>query len=1139
MTLTRSVSVRSRKNWLGPLCAAGIVVAAILTPISATAATTWPAPDGLSEYTAAASCWEVKQLKPSAPSGIYWLNTPALGAAEQFYCDQTTSGGGWLLIGRGREGWSETNEGAGTPAEVRSTLTGQDAFVPKQLSAGMIDKLLNNQPVKSMTDGVRLRRATNATGTTWQEATFVFASPRVEWSWMFENEQRAGAWTIGTASGTGGTMAAFGQSNNQNRIETTTGSAEGWKTGFGFGTAARGNPAANSFIWAPSTTAGRPRPFTQVYLRPKLMSSALYTNAIPSAGTAKLEQAAVASSFAMPTVWGVSGIGAGPNTVEGSQEVSAFAEGNGIIYIGGNFLTVQKTATGGSQVAQSYLAAFDVKTGEWIPSFRPTLDKQVKALAVLPNGTLAVGGYFSQVNGAARPGLVALNPTTGATDPTFTTTLINNLSGGVPVVRGLDVQGDWLYIGGNFTHMSGGSAVGQVYTRAAGRVSVADGTPDKTWNPEFNGTVMALDASAQGDRVYYAGFFTASKATAAVKAASIRTADTGVVPWSVNFASTTNYQQAVKEVGNKVWLGGSQHMLYSYDRASMTELSTNIGLAGGDFQAISTDGSVVYGGCHCFYTNYAGARTWPSVGTNWTQATKINSVGAWDNATGKPMPQFSPTVSQRVGAGSWALFSDSNGVTWFGGDYTKSQKAGYVSQWSGGFVRFAPNDSKAPSTPSGLAVSNSPGGETLTWAASVDNQDAVTYQVLRNDRVVATTRSLSVTLPATPTGTKYFVRAADGSGNWSASTPAATVGTTTPADPTNPVLVAGGSTWSYSFGATAPASGWQANDFDASAWSTGAAPIGWGQALLGTTLSTAAPQPLTAYYRKSFDVVDATKVASVKLTTRADDGIVVYVNGKEVLRNNIAAGPVTSTTYALTSVTAANALANPVTVTIPGSAFSTGKNVIAAEVHSNYKTTPSASFELAAQATFGTQPPVDPPVDPVDPGSVAPGTVVIAPASSWSYSYPASAPDAAWKDAGFDATGWSTGAAPIGWGQPVLGTVLTPVAPQPLTSYYRSSFTVADPGAIGALVFTTRADDGIVVYLNGVEVKRSNMAAGTVTNTTYASSAIGASAAVANPVVFEVPGSALVAGANVISAEVHSNYKSTPSASFELSAIVK
>ncbi|MEO6201525.1 MAG: fibrinogen-like YCDxxxxGGGW domain-containing protein [Cryobacterium sp.] len=1136
MPSTTTPEDRSALRRLAALIAAGAVLASLLVPSAANAAL--PAPDGLTAATAAASCWEVKQVTPAAPSGVYWLVTPALGAPEQFYCDQSTSGGGWVLVGRGREGWSVSNEGAGTLASVRSPITGTGAFSPQQLSARVIGALLNGAAVSSLPDGVRLRRATNTDGTSWQEATFTFSSPRVDWSWAFDNEQRVGAWKIGAATGTGGMTWGFGSGDGLERIEAIARQPQGWQAGFGFGSASRGTTSSTSYLWAPSTTAPNPRPFTQMYLRPKLLSSGVFST-IPDTGTAKVQIAPVAESMALPTAWGVNGLGAGPSTlIEGSNEVSAFAEGNGIVYVGGNFLTVQRTSTGAGAVAQPYLAAFDVQTGELVPSFRPVFDNQIKSLAVLPNGRLAVGGYFTNVNGAARPGFVVLNPATGATDAGYSTRVYNNISGGVLAIRSLDVQGNWLYLGGGFTHMTGGTATAQTYMRAGGRISVTNGTPDATWNPEFNGTVISVDASAKGDRAYFAGYFTTSKTTPAVKAAVIGTASATVTPWTVDFSSPTNYQQTVKEVGGKVWLGGSNHMLFSYDRATMTELSTNITKVGGDFQAISSDGSVVYAGCHCFYANYSGAKKYPVIGTAWTQASPINSAGAWDNATGKYIPQFSPMLSQREGAGAWALFNDSTGTTWFGGDFTKSVRGGFVSQWSGGFVRFARNDAQAPTTPSALTATATAQGDALSWGGSTDNRGSVSYQVLRNDRVIASTTGRTATVPIAPAGTKYFVRAVDPSGNWSASTAAVTASTVAPPpDPNNTTLIAAGSSWSYYYSATDPAPGWQAPGYTAAGWATGAAPLGWGHATLGTTLTAADPKPLTSYYRTSFTVLDASAIASVALTTRADDGIVVYVNGKEVLRKNIADVIVTSGTYATTAVSAANAVANPVSVTVPGSAFVTGANVITAEVHSDYRATPSHSFELGAEATFGTQPEPAPAPDPgPGPAPDPAGTVMVAPASTWSYYFDANDPAPGWQAPAYAAAGWATGAAPLGWGHAELGTTLTAANPKPLTSYYRKSFTVSDATTIASVALTTRADDGIVVYVNGNEVLRKNIADATVTSGTYATESISATKVLANPVTVTVPGSAFVTGANVITAEVHSGYRATPSHSFELGA---
>src|SRR5690606_23337776 len=134
----------------------------------------------------------------------------------------------------------------------------------------------------------------------------------------------------------------------------------------------------------------------------------------------------------------------------------------------------------------------------------------------------------------------------------------NYLSGGVAVVRTLDVQGDWLYAAGSFTHSTGGAESREVYTRGAARFDVANGTPDGSWNPEFNGTVMSVDASALGDRVYFAGFFSMSKGQPADKAAALEVTTAQTIPWTPTFSNVsggrTGYQQAVKEVGDRVWL---------------------------------------------------------------------------------------------------------------------------------------------------------------------------------------------------------------------------------------------------------------------------------------------------------------------------------------------------------------------------------------------------------------------------------------------------------------------------------------------------------------------------------------------------------------------------------------------------------
>ena len=97
--------------------------------------------------------------------------------------------------------------------------------------------------------------------------------------------------------------------------------------------------------------------------------------------------------------------------------------------------------------------------------------------------------------------------------------------------------------------------------------------------------------------------------------------------------------------------------------------------------------------------------------------------------------------------------------------------------------------------------------------------------------------------------------------------------------------------------------------------------------------------------------------------------------------------------------------------------------------------------------------------------------------------------------------------APIGYGAADLGTTLKPGTPKtrPLTTYARTTFTVADPTAIGGVNVSVTADDGAVVYVNGTEVVRQRMNDGAVTAGTYASASVTTASARADRQLVFVP----------------------------------
>ncbi len=140
----------------------------------------------------------------------------------------------------------------------------------------------------------------------------------------------------------------------------------------------------------------------------------------------------------------------------------------------------------------------------------------------------------------------------------------------------------------------------------------------------------------------------------------------------------------------------------------------------------------------------------------------------------------------------------------------------------------------------------------------------------------------------------------------------------------------------------------------------------------------------------------------------------------------------------------------------------------------------------------------------------------------WRYQATGTDLGTAWRAPSTSDAAWPQGAGLLGYGEATIATVI-PYGPSASdkyrTTYFRFTFNLnVDPGDVTSLRMTANYDDGFVAYLNGSEVARRSMPAGTVVYATFASSH---ESGTYETVDLTASAGALVPGANVLAVEVH------------------
>jgi len=433
--------------------------------------------------------------------------------------------------------------------------------------------------------------------------------------------------------------------------------------------------------------------------------------------------------------------------------------------------------------------------------------------------------------------------------------------------------------------------------------------------------------------------------------------------------------------------------------------------------------------------------------------------------------------------------------------------------------------------------------------------------------------------------------------------------------PIGDALISFGDVWKYLDDGSNLGTTWRTGAFNDNQWMAGPARFGYGD-VENTTVSfgtNAAFKYTSTYFRKKFTVTDPASFNGLLLRLIRDDGAAVYLNGTEVFRANLLAGPVSYNSLALSAIGGSDET-TPLDVLLGTAQLVSGINTIAVEMHQDSISSSDLGFDLAliglrdtnttdgiyitspaqgahynmpagialtaygssssgaitlveyydgankvgqasvapysatwngaaagahtltAVATFGasermTSPPVAIVVGPA-PAPIAPVfTSFIGFGAPWSYWDNAEAVGNGWKELGFDDSAWPVGNARLGWGWDGESTLLNSSR---ITHYFRKATVVTNAAALDTFFFNVVRDDGVVVYLNGVEVFRTNMPAGTIGASTPPSSSIQTPEETI-PVTYALAlsGSGLVHGTNVIAAELHQAIESSD-AGFDL-----
>ena len=163
-----------------------------------------------------------------------------------------------------------------------------------------------------------------------------------------------------------------------------------------------------------------------------------------------------------------------------------------------------------------------------------------------------------------------------------------------------------------------------------------------------------------------------------------------------------------------------------------------------------------------------------------------------------------------------------------------------------------------------------------------------------------------------------------------------------------------GDSWKYYDFGSYPGVNWMNLEYNDSDWSTGYAEFGYGDGD-ETTVVDFGPDSddkyISTYFRKVISVDNAYGLQSLRFKVLRDDGVLVYLNGNEIIRDNMPEGQISFQTQATSTVSFSDE-EEYYEWDIDADLIDEGENIIAVEVHQSSSSSSDISFDLELKAYY-------------------------------------------------------------------------------------------------------------------------------------------------------------------------------------------